>query len=137
MGPRKKSSKSDYAEIVLDALRRAHRPMGAYDVISMVRRRVALAPPTVYRALDRLIEAGQAHKVESLNAFVACRHDDHHEDAAFAICDTCGNVTEFSLPKLGALFKKWSRSEKFVLNLSVVELHGTCTACHGANGHRS
>lgn len=127
----KKSRKqADHREAVLGALRRAKRPIGAYEVIAQLRGEVDLAPPTVYRILDRLIAAGLAHKVQSLNAFVSCSHREHPEDAAFAICNACGSVTEFCLPKLGQTLSTWSRRHAFTLDAAVIELHGTCADCH-------
>lgn len=121
---------ADQAEVVLRALRQAKRPLSAYEIISALRGRVTLAPPTVYRALDRLIEERLAHRLESLNAFTACTHEAHHEGVAFAICDDCGSVTEFSLPKVERSLEEWSRRKKFALNAAVVELHGICETCH-------
>lgn len=122
----------DQAAMVLKALRQSQRPLSAYEIISALRGRVTLAPPTVYRALDHLIEEGLAHKLQSLNAFIACTHEAHHERAAFAICDDCGSVTEFTLPKVESSLEEWSRRKKFALNAAVVELHGTCETCHEA-----
>ena len=116
--------------MVLGILKRARQPLSAYDIIAALRGQTNLAPPTVYRVLDRLIASGHVHKVRSLNAFVACDQGEHQDDAAFAICDACGSVTEFSLPRLGATIGKWSRSKDFELAAAVVELHGTCASCH-------
>jgi hypothetical protein len=65
--------------------------MTAYEILDAVRDKGITAPPTVYRALNRLVEEGLAHRVESINAYVACAHS-HHSDGAvvFAICDNCG-----------------------------------------------
>ena len=125
---------TDKAELVLAALRKAQRPVSAYDIISALRGRADLAPPTVYRALDRLIEASLVHKLESLNAFVACSQAAHHDDAAFAICDSCGSVTEFHTPAIDKTLRTWSCSNAFELNATMVELHGTCATCLDSGG---
>ena len=125
---------TDKAELVLAALRKAQRPVSAYEIISALRGRADLAPPTVYRALDRLIEAGLVHKLESVNAFVACSQAAHHDDAAFAICDSCGAVTEFHTPVIEKSLRTWSRSNAFRLDATMVELHGTCALCRDAGG---
>jgi len=127
--PAQKNKKADQFGAVLAALRRAQQPLSAYEIIAALRGGSDMAPPTVYRILDRLIAAGSVHKVRSLNAFVACKHENHPDDAAFAICDACGTVTEFSLPKLNATLGRWSRSKDFDLAAAVVELHGTCASC--------
>lgn len=127
--PAQKTKRVDQSAAVLAALKRARQPLGAYKIIASLRGQINLAPPTAYRILDRLMASGHVHKVRSLNAFVACKHENHQEDAAFAICDACGTVTEFSLPKLSGTFGKWSQSQKFELAAAVVELHGKCASC--------
>ena len=74
---------------VLEALLSSHRPLGAYDVIEELAKRVARpAPITVYRALDFLMEQGLVHRIESRNAFLACAHNhDTSSSVAFLICD--------------------------------------------------
>ena len=52
---------------------RQHHPIGAYEILAEIAKdRVKAAPPTVYRALDFLREAGLVHRVDSLNAFLGC-----------------------------------------------------------------
>ena len=50
-----------------------HKPLGAYDLAELLgpkgRR---LAPITVYRALDFLMEQGLVHRLASQNAYIAC-----------------------------------------------------------------
>jgi len=77
-------------KMIVEALRGVGRPVSAYELIEELREKAILAPQTVYRSLDRLIAEGQAHRLESLNAFVACRHPSHEGAAVFAICNDCG-----------------------------------------------
>src|SRR3712207_976173 len=73
----------------------AQNPLSAYEVLDKMRSKGAVTPPTVYRSLDKLIEKGLAHRLESLNAYVACKHPHDHQDmAAFAICESCGLRSE-------------------------------------------
>src|SRR5215212_9922141 len=74
----------------------AQNPLSAYEVLDRMRAKGAVTPPTVYRSLDKLIEKGLAHRLESLNAYVTCKHPHHQDMAAFAICEVCGSVIEFS-----------------------------------------
>jgi Fur family zinc uptake transcriptional regulator len=96
---------------------------------------VVLAPQTVYRSLDRLIAEGQAHRLESVNAFVACAHPNHRGVAIFAICDECSAVTEFNetdaVNSLGALAKK----AKFDVRQMTLELRGRCKFCARSAAH--
>ena len=85
--------------LVLEALKASAAPLSAYALLDQLRPSGFRAPLQVYRALDRLIEQGSVHKLESINAFMACcqdhDHGHHHGVAGFAICDTYGQVSEF------------------------------------------
>jgi Fur family zinc uptake transcriptional regulator len=60
---------------VLEILSEAHRAMGAYEILErLAAEGLGAQPPVAYRALDFLIAAGFVHKVERLNAYVACCH---------------------------------------------------------------
>jgi Fe2+ or Zn2+ uptake regulation protein len=90
----KRRTGEEHAENVLKALQTAEKPISAYQIMAAVPNGRDLAPATIYRALDRLVRDGQVHKLESLNAFVACQHSADHSAPAFAICSCCGTVTE-------------------------------------------
>lgn len=118
-------------KLIFEALRESGRPVSAYEIIDQLRDRASLAPQTVYRALDRLIASGAAHRVESLNAFVVCGHSDHHHDGAaiFAICDDCGTVSEFSEPAAVEALDDWAKRSKYTVHTMTLELRGRCAAC--------
>jgi Fur family transcriptional regulator, zinc uptake regulator len=116
-------------ERVLALLSEAGKPLSAYDLLNLLRGEGVNAPPTVYRALDRLMRDGLAHRIESLNAFVACNQPHHRELAAFAICDHCGKVSEMMDHDLeGRLFAAAGRTG-FHASKATVELHGHCARC--------
>ena len=76
-------------------LRAAASPMTAYEILDAVRSKGISAPTTVYRALSRLMRAGLAHRLESMNAYVACAEpEQRHDMAIFAICLDCGRTDE-------------------------------------------
>lgn len=119
-----------------DTQKRVHRiltaaqnPLSAYEVLDKMRAKGAVTPPTVYRSLDKLIEKGLAHRLESLNAYVACKHPHHHDMAAFAICEVCGLVTEFSDPSIDERLTQWSDENAFCPKKVTVEIRGLCEAC--------
>jgi Fur family zinc uptake transcriptional regulator len=120
--------------LVFSALTRAEAPLSAYAILDQLRDEGFRAPPQVYRALEKLIEMGAVHRLESLNAFVACRHPDcdGHETVAFAICDTCGKVAELSDDTLARHLKALADASAFALKKSTVELRGTCADCRAA-----
>lgn len=116
-------------KMIVEALRGVGRPVSAYELIEELREQATLAPQTVYRALDRLIAEGHAHRLESLNAFVACRHPSHQGAAVFAICNDCGTVTEFDEPGAVEHLAAWARKARFAVELMTLELRGRCRAC--------
>ena len=76
--------------LVFGKLSDASGPLTAYALLDNLRENGFRAPLQVYRALDKLVDYGLVHRLESLNAFVACRHKGcaDHKTAAFAICET-------------------------------------------------
>lgn len=117
--------------LVLDTLRETGKPLSAYDILDQLRTKGLKAPLQVYRALGALTKNGQAHRLESLNAFVACASKECHCSgiSAFAICSACGRVDEFSEFGLRQRLEDWSRSNGFRTTHSVIEMHGTCARC--------
>ena len=116
---------------VLALLTQAGRPLSAYDLLSLLKAEGVSAPPTVYRALERLMRDGFAHRIESLNAFVACNRPHHQELAAFAICDHCGRVAELTDGGLEASLGGIASRSGFHTVKASVELRGHCSACAG------
>ena len=124
--------------LVLDALSRTDGPVSAYALLDQLREHGLRAPLQVYRALDKLIEFGLVHRLESLNSFVACAHPHDHAHGhkhgliAFAICEKCGQVDEFSDATVEARFKGWAQDHGFKLSKTTIELRGTCSGCTAA-----
>ncbi len=117
--------------LVLDVLKEGEKPLSAYDILDRLRGEGLRAPLQIYRALSALIGRGHAHRLESLNAFVACAGKECHKSglAAFAICEACGQANEFSDFVLRQRLEGWAEREGFRTSHSVVEMHGTCGAC--------
>jgi Fur family zinc uptake transcriptional regulator len=118
---------------VLEKLEAAGGPLSAYTLLDQLRERGFRAPLQVYRALDALVKEGLVHRLESLNAFVACAephdHDHGHSMTAFAICDKCGQVSEYCDPAIGGQLDGWMRSTGFAAKKAVIEFRGTCAKC--------
>ena len=121
---------------VLGLVLESRTPAGAYDLLDRLRAlHKGAAPPTVYRALDFLLEQGLVHKVERLSAFIGCVHQsgtdhDHHHAAQFLICTQCGQVTELEDARIGRVLVDTARENGFRLSSSTVEAEGVCGACH-------
>jgi Fur family zinc uptake transcriptional regulator len=117
--------------LVLGALSAATGPLSAYGILDRVREDGIRAPLQIYRALDKLVELGLAHRLESLNAFVACAHAHaaHQGLAAFAICESCGRVDEFADDVVEARLAAWSEGTGFETDRTTIEIRGHCKAC--------
>lgn len=130
---------------VLQALLESHVPASAYDVIDRIAGHGAarLAPISVYRALDFLTANNFAHRIESMNAYVACDRGDDCEPGAtlFLICDNCGAAAEAASDELGALISREAKERGFASRQPVLEMRGLCARCRGTaratgEGHR-
>ncbi|MEZ5839380.1 MAG: Fur family transcriptional regulator [Hyphomicrobiales bacterium] len=120
-------------QLVFGALEGAEGPLGAYRILEELRPAGFRAPLQVYRALDRLVELGLVHRIESLNAFVACSAGHHHghgeETVAFAICEACGHVTEFVDTEFERRLGVWCGRHAFRRGRTTLEIRGLCEGC--------
>ncbi|RCS24002.1 transcriptional repressor [Phyllobacterium salinisoli] len=117
--------------LVFNALAKAESPLSAYTILDRLRDDGFRAPLQVYRALDKLLDYGMIHRLESLNAFVACAHPHcaDHGLIAFAICEKCGQVSEFSDPIIEGQVNEWTSRSGFRSSKTTVEIRGTCATC--------
>ena len=120
--------------LVMGTLTKAEGPLSAYTILDQLRDQGLRAPPQVYRALDKLIESGLVHRLESLNAFVACRHSacEDHKAVVFMICRTCSSVSEIPDSALSKLLKHLTQEVHFALNKTTIELRGVCSRCQSS-----
>ncbi len=119
---------------VLGLILEARQPVGAYALLDRLKQsRAGAAPPTVYRALDFLVEQGLVHKVERLNAFVACGaahdHEGHAHPAQLLVCSTCHAVTELDDHAVAHAIAKAASAAGFRPARATVEVEGTCARC--------
>ncbi|MET0067046.1 MAG: transcriptional repressor [Candidatus Thiodiazotropha sp.] len=118
---------------VLQLLIAAEKPLSAYDLLERLRGSVKNpAPPTVYRALDFLMEQGLIHKLESIHAYVGCTHPEHPHAGQFLICAECGEVAEVEDPRVTESLQAAGQAQGFRTHRPVVELLGTCADCRHA-----
>ena len=122
---------------VLELIARAGQPIKAYDLLDQVRQGEgpgAAAPPTVYRALDFLMANGFVHKLESVNAFVACHHPNaSHHSVPFLICSRCHRAVELEDDAVVSMLERQARTLGFSPRTQTLEVHGLCAACSGAD----
>jgi Fur family zinc uptake transcriptional regulator len=129
---------------VLRLVLESEQPVGAYALLDRLKAsRAGAAPPTVYRALDFLVEQGLIHKVERLGAFIGCTEvDDHPADCdcgpahdhphQFLICSKCGTTTELSDPGMALALARAAAAAGFAVARSTVEAEGLCAICQAA-----
>ena len=117
--------------LVLDFLIRANQPSGAYSILDSLRQYGFKAPLQVYRALDQLIDLGLVHRLESLNAFIACSHMSCETSgaSAFVICDNCETVQEICDDTVTGFLSSLAEKTKMKASRSNIELHGLCNGC--------
>ena len=123
--------------LVFAALERAGTPLSAYQILDQLRDEGFRAPLQVYRALDQLRGLGVVHRLESMNAFVACAHADGHvhhdgEPIGFTICERCGAVSEIHDADFRAFVDGISARSGFLPEKTTVEIRGLCADCAGA-----
>lgn len=123
---------------VYDALSASDRPLSAYELLDRLRPAGIKSPPPVYRSLNFLVEHGLVHRIESLNAFMACRHPhDHEHGVQLLICDDCGRTEEVEVARLSDDINSACDDHGFEITHPVVEIHGRCRQCRQSACHRS
>jgi Fur family transcriptional regulator, zinc uptake regulator len=124
---------------VLELVLEAEAPVGAYALLDRLKaNRPGAAPPTVYRALDFLLEHGLIHKVERLNAYIGCsdaghghahQHDHPHQ---FLICRRCGTTLEIADAAVTHAIEAAAARAGFAVAEATVEVEGVCARCAAA-----
>ena len=120
--------------LVLETLSGAEGPLSAYAILDMLRESGFRAPLQVYRALEKLVDLGMVHRLESLNAFVACKHHgcSGHEVSIFMLCERCDEVTEAVDSAAAAALAALCGSRGFTGTSQIIEITGVCQACQTA-----
>ena len=118
-------------QIVLDFVEKSSEPLKAYSILFNVQKKGLKAPLQVYRALDKLVEIGKIHKVESRNAFVACKNSSCQvsKATAFSICESCEKVTEINNSKLSKYLTNFEDNSGMKYNKYNLEFFGLCKKC--------
>ena len=117
---------------VLGLVAAAGKPVKAYDLLEQMKTATGnVAPPTVYRALDFLLEQGFIHRLASINAFVACHHPQVRHSVPFLICDSCQNAIELEDTRISELLQSQAQGLGFSTRAQTLEVHGTCADCKG------
>ena len=118
-------------QIVLDLVEKSSEQLKAYSILFNVQKNGLKAPLQVYRALDILVEIGKIHKIESRNAFVACKNSNCvvANATAFSICESCEKVTEINNSKLSKYLNNFEDNSGMKYNKYNLEFFGLCKKC--------
>jgi Fur family transcriptional regulator, zinc uptake regulator len=115
---------------VLELVWGGHAPVGAYAILDALRlSHPGAAPPTVYRALDFLIEQGLIHRIESLNAYVGCAHPERPHVSQFLICGRCQAAAELDDPAIARAVLRRAGELGFAVERQTIEIRGCCPRC--------
>ena len=129
--PQKQEYLSKNQQIVLSIIEKAKGPLKAYSILYNVQKKGIKAPLQVYRALEKLIKLGKIHKVESKNAFVACKSSNCEisKATAFSICEICEKVTEIANNKLSNFLNSFEDKSGMKYKKYNLEFFGLCKKC--------
>lgn len=118
---------------VLELVWDSHKPIGAYDILDALNRDgKKSAPPTVYRALEFLIEAGFVHRLDSLNAYLGCPDPASPHSGQFLICRRCRSVAELDDADINRLVARKADDLGFSAVHQMLEIQGLCPHCQDA-----
>jgi Fur family zinc uptake transcriptional regulator len=144
---RRSAKLTDLRRHVLGLVLDAASPTGAYELLDRLRQtRRGAAPPTVYRALDFLLEQGLVHRLERPSAFVGCvagctadhaEGESHTHAVQFLICRQCSKVIEMQDHDISAVLARAAKVAGFSISDATIEAEGLCGNCHGATTGRA
>ena len=126
-----KQGLSKNQKIIFDLIDQSSEPLKAYAILFNVQKKGIKAPLQVYRALDKLVEIGKIHKIESRNAFIACQNSSCQvsKATAFSICESCEKVTEVSNSSLSKYLSNIKDKEGMKYHKYNLEFFGLCKKC--------
>jgi Fur family zinc uptake transcriptional regulator len=121
---------TDTRRKVFELVIKAGQPVGAYRLLeAMQDKGTRVMPPTVYRALNFLQGKGLVHRIESLNAFIACTQHEHEHEGQFLICSDCGKTEELADESVSEMLREKASAHGFTLTQQTIELRGLCKDC--------
>jgi len=126
---KKSQSLTKNQRIVLDLLQNSGEPLKAYFILDSLKKDGLNSPLQVYRALDKLVELGKIHKIESQNSFIACKNTNCASNTAFTICNRCGNVKEIKNNNLFNEVSALAKKNRLKITRYNLEFYVNCNSC--------
>lgn len=123
----KRSSKRDR---ILSVFQRQEGHLSADDLFDLVRRTdPGIGRATVYRTLQRMVEAGIARKVDFGDGRSRYEPSHGHPRHFHLICTTCHRSSEFLSSDVESLMDEIAASRDFSRTQTTVQIYGTCREC--------
>jgi Fur family zinc uptake transcriptional regulator len=118
-------------EAVLSLIWHSHKPIGAYQIVEQLPLQTgkSIQAPSVYRAIDFLLELGLVHRITSLNAYIGCPFPGSEHSDLFMICRSCGATAEVGDEAINSMIAETIRKTGFVRETQNIELTGLCPTC--------
>jgi len=121
---------TDLRKQVLQLVWSSHKPIGAYEILKNLQKQGRSgAPPTVYRALDFLLELGVVHRISSMNAYVGCTEPGRPHISQFFLCTACGIAAELNNQSVNNSIEITAKEMGFKIQDHTIEVSGLCSAC--------
>ena len=116
---------------VLELVCQYSQPVGAYSLLDDLRKDgLSAAPPTVYRALDFLLENGLIHRLATNNTYLACAHPQKQHEGLFLVCSVCGDTQEVHTSGVIESVNRSASKHDFTVEHATVEVTGICQSCN-------
>lgn len=124
---------TSFREAVLRQIALSKQPRGAYDIATRLGAELGkrVAPNSVYRVLDLLIECGLVQRVESKQAYCLAPAQ-HRAGALLLMCEDCGAVEPVDGSIIEAVMSEQAKAAHFRPLRKVIEITGICEACDAA-----
>jgi len=118
-------------EAILKLLWQSHQPLGAYQLQQQLSKVTdkPVAPPTIYRATEFLIDLGLVHRIPSLNAYIGCPFPNSEHSNIFLICQECKTVAEMADNRVNSLLENLCDMVNFKHKSQIIEIAGYCPNC--------
>ena len=127
--PKKSQSLTKNQKIVLNLLQNSGEALKAYSILDSLKKEGLKSPLQIYRALDKLVELGKIHKIESRNSFIVCNNSNCASNTVFAICERCGNVKEIKNSDLSEGVKELVKKNRMNVTRYNLEFFVLCKSC--------
>ena len=124
------SKRSGKREFILNVFLRCEGHLSADDLVELIHREdQRISRATIYRALQWMVDAGIARKVDFGEGRFRFEHSYRHPRHFHLICQACHRSSEFLSSDIEALVEEIATARSFSARQIVLQIHGTCEEC--------